>query len=334
MSSDTPLRIEDILDAADRLAGNAVITPLLDCPAADEICQGRVLLKAEPLQRTGSFKFRGAFNLISRLSDEQRSLGVVAYSSGNHAQAVAAVARLLGIAATIVMPADAPDLKKDATRQYGAEVVLYDRLGESREEIAASIVAESGATLVPPFDHPLIIAGQGTVGLEISKQAAERNVTPDIVMAPCSGGGLISGIAIAVTHRTPETAIYAVEPEGFDDTARSLASGQREQAIKGARSICDAMLVPTPGAVTFPINRRLLAGGLVVTDDMVRAAMAFAFRHLKLVIEPGGAVALAAALNRLVDCVGKTVIVVCSGGNVDADLFALALSHKNASKTG
>jgi threonine dehydratase len=311
----------DIVDAALRLRGVATITPLLDCPAADDICGGRVLVKAEVLQRTGSFKFRGAYNLISRLAPEQRRNGVVAYSSGNHAQAVAAVARLLGLPATIVMPEDAPRLKIEATQGYGAEVVLYDRFGESREEIAAAIVAERGAVLVPPFDHPSIIAGQGTVGLEIVEQAAERNLSPDIVLVPCSGGGLVAGIATSVRESHPDASIYSVEPRSFDDTARSLRSGRRERAADGARSICDALLAPTPGELTFSINKRLLAGGLAVSDDMARDAMAFAFRRLKLVVEPGGAVALAAVLHGLVDCTGRTVVVVCSGGNVDASLY-------------
>ena len=321
-----PPAYADILDASKRLSRVAARTPLLACPAADVICYGRVLVKAEVLQRTGSFKFRGAYNLISRLSGEDRAHGVVAYSSGNHAQAVAAVAELLGVPATIVMPGDAPRLKIEATRGYGAEVVLYDRYGESREAIAAALVAESGATLVPPFDHPMIIAGQGTVGLEIGEEMTTRDMAPDIVLVPCSGGGLVAGTALAVKHRFPAAAIHSVEPDGFDDTARSLRAGTRQQADRGARSICDALLAPTPGELTFPINRSLLAGGFSVSDEMARAAMAFAFRHLKLVVEPGGAVALAALLSGKVGCAGKTVVVVCSGGNVDPDVFSAALA--------
>ena len=325
-----PPVFSDVADAAARLRGIAVRTPLLDCPAAGAIFGGRVLVKAEVLQRTGSFKFRGAYNLISRLAPGMRGNGVVAYSSGNHAQAVAAVARLLGIGATIVMPADAPRLKIEATRGYGAEVVLYDRFGESREEIAAAIVAERGAVMVPPFDHPMIIAGQGTVGLEIVEQMAELSCAPEIVLVPCSGGGLVSGIATAVKERHPDAAVYSVEPQSFDDTARSLRSGKRERAVDGARSICDALLAPTPGEITFPINRRLLAGGIAVSDDMARRAMEFAFRHLKLVVEPGGAVGLAAFLHGLLDFAGKTVVVVCSGGNVDAALYREALALPEA----
>ncbi|MBT5047301.1 MAG: threonine/serine dehydratase [Rhodospirillaceae bacterium] len=321
-----PPLFSDIVDAASHLAGNAVHTPLLDCPAASRLCGGRVLIKPEMLQRTGSFKFRGAYNLISRLSPDQQSRGIVAYSSGNHAQAVAAVAQQLHIPATIVMPADAPQLKLTATRDYGAEIVLYDRFGESREDIAARLVAESGATLVPPFDHPLIIAGQGTVGLEIAEDLAARDLMPDVVVVPCGGGGLISGTSIALKQAHAGISIYAAEPAGFDDTTRSLKSGNRETVADSARSICDALLSPTPGEITFAINRENLAGGVVVTDDQAKQAMAFAYRHLKLVVEPGGAVALAAVLNGLVDCRDKTVITVCSGGNVDPEMFQEALA--------
>lgn len=321
----TPPLFKDIVDAATRLEGNAVRTPLLDCRAASDICGGYVLVKPEVLQRTGSFKFRGAYNLISRLSAEQRSKGVVAYSSGNHAQAVAAVAQQLHIRATIVMPADAPSLKLAATRDYGASIVPYDRFGESREDTAASIIAESGATLVPPFDHPLIIAGQGTVGLEITEDLAASSLQPDVAVVPCGGGGLISGTSIALKQAHPEVSIYAAEPAGFDDTTRSLQSGDRETVDENARSLCDALLSPTPGEITFSINRNNLAGGVVVTDAQALQAMAFAYRHLKLVVEPGGAVALAAILNGLVDCRGKTVVVVCSGGNVDPEIFQKAL---------
>jgi threonine dehydratase len=316
----------DILDAAKRLDGIAARTPLLDCPAMLSGDNGRVLIKAETLQRTGSFKFRGAYNLISQLDEDTRRRGVVAFSSGNHAQAVAAVAKMFHTKATIVMPSDAPRMKIEATRDHGADIVLYDRDTQSRETIAKSIVDDRGATLVPPYDHRKTIAGQGTVGLEIMEDLARRNLQPDLVLVPCSGGGLIAGVAAAIKHEAPEAAIYAVEPEGYDDTARSLRSGRLESVAGNPPSICDALLVPNPGKITFPINRQLLAGGLVVTDSMVQAAMAAAFRHLKLVIEPGGAVALAAVLNGLIDIAGKTVVVVCSGGNVDPDTFSDALN--------
>lgn len=316
----------DIVDAAERLRGIAVRTPLLDCPVALTRGRGRVLIKAEVLQRTGSFKFRGAYNFISQLDIETRKRGIVAFSSGNHAQAVAAVAAMFDTSATIVMPSDAPRLKIEATCGYGADIVLYDRRTESREAIAAALVEDRGATMVPPYNHRMTIAGQGTVGLEIMEDLVQRNLQPDIVLVPCSGGGLVAGTATAIKHGAPDTAIYTVEPAGYDDTARSLQSGQLEHTDCLTPSICDALLVPTPGDITFSINRQLLTGGLVVNDAMARAAMAAAFRHLKLVVEPGGAVALAAVLNDLIDISEKTVVVVCSGGNVDPDTFSEALN--------
>jgi len=320
-----PPGIADIEDAARRLKGLAVRTPLLECPPLSAQIGGRLLIKAEMLQRTGSFKFRGAYNLISRLDPADCAGGVVAYSSGNHAQAVAAVAAMRKIPAAIVMPSDAPRLKIEATRGYGADVVLYDRYRESREDIAARLVSDRGAALIPPFEHPWIIAGQGTVGLEIAEDLQERALKPDAVLVPCSGGGLVAGIATAIRDRFPSAAVYAVEPEGFDDTGRSLAAGERQTNAPEARSICDALLVPSPGPLTFSVNRRLLAGGLAVSDRAALGAMAFAFRHLKLVAEPGGAVALACLLKMSERWRGKTVVVVCSGGNVDAATFREAL---------
>lgn len=315
----------DVLDAARRLEGRAVLTPLLHSDALDRMVGGRLLVKAEPLQRTGSFKFRGAFNRISRLSPDERGRGIVAYSSGNHAQGVAAAASLLDVKATIVMPANAPTVKAQGTLSWGAEVVTYDPEKGSREEIAARLAADRGATTVAPFDDPDIIAGQGTTGLELADQAAALGARLDAVLVSCGGGGLIAGCALALKERTPMAGLYAVEPEGFDDTTRSLEAGTRVEARREARSFCDALLAPRPGELTFAINRRLLAGGLVVSDDEAAFAMAAAFRHLKLVLEPGGAVALAAALAGTFDCRGKTVAVIASGGNVDPDTFADAL---------
>lgn len=315
----------DVVDAARRLAGHAVATPLLDCPALDQAAGGRVLIKAETLQRTGSFKFRGAWNRISRIDPATRAKGVVAYSSGNHAQAVAAVAQAFGVPATIVMPADAPGLKAEATRAYGAEVVFYDRARESREAIADRILSEKGGTLIPPFDDPMIMAGQGTAGLEIAEQCAARGIVPDAVLVPVSGGGLIGGISLAIKEKFPACAMWAVEPAGFDDTAHSLASGRRETNATSTGSFCDALLVQSPGRITFEVNRRLVAGGLAVSDAETAAAMAFAFRHLKLVLEPGGAVALAALLAGRHDGRGRTTVIVCSGGNVDAATFCKAI---------
>jgi len=324
--SDIAVTLDDVRDAAARLAGNAVRTPLIDCLPLGTRLGARVLVKAEPLQRTGAFKFRGAYNRISRLTEAERDGGVVTFSSGNHGQAVAAVAKIFGVRATVVMPSDAPALKIDATRGHGAEIVLYDRAREDREAIARAIMAERGATMVPPYDDPLIIAGQGTVGLEIAEEAAARGIALDAVLVPCGGGGLIAGTATAIKALSPATEVYAVEPADYDDTARSLASGRREGVRPGGKSFCDSLLVGMPGALTFPINRRLLAGAFTVSDAEAGRAMAAAFRDLKLVVEPGGAVALAALLAGRYDARGRTVVVVCSGGNVDAETFARVLA--------
>ncbi len=307
----------DVEDAARRLHGLSVETPLLNSPALDARVGGTVLIKPETLQRTGSFKFRGAYNKIARLPDSAREAGVVAFSSGNHAQGVAHAAQLCGLPAVIVMPSDAPEMKVANTRAYGAEVRLYDRYFEDRESVAAAIVEETGATLIKPYDDPAVIAGQGTCGLEIARQAAARGAAMDAVLLCCGGGGLAAGSALALRTLTPETEIYVVEPEGFDDHARSLQAGERLGNEPGARSICDALLAPRPGALTFEINRRLLSGGLAVSDAEVAEAVAFAYRTLKLVVEPGGAVCLAAVLSGKLPVAGRTVALTLSGGNVD-----------------
>ena len=316
----------DVRAAAGRLAGVVRETPLLGATPLDEITGGRMLLKLEPLQHTGSFKVRGAYNRLVQLSPPERAAGVVAFSSGNHAQGVAWAARRLGIAAAIVMPADAPRAKIGNTRSLGAEVVLYDRERESREDIAAGLAAERGATLVPSYDDPHIIAGQGTVGLELMTQAAAMDAIPDDVVVCCSGGGLVSGCAIAIREVAPHCQIYTVEPEGHDDARRSLASGRRERNPPGGSSLCDALLAPSPGELTFPIMRSLLAGGVAVSDHEVLTAMAWAWRELKLVVEPGGAVALAAVLAGRIDCRDRVTAVMISGGNVDPATFSAALA--------
>jgi len=318
---------DDVLAAAARLAGIARRTPLLADTALDELTGGRVLLKVETLQRTGSFKFRGAYNRLVQLDDGGRRAGVVAYSSGNHAQGVAAAARMLGIRATIVMPADAPRAKLENTRALGAEVILYDRVRDSREQIAARLAAERGATLVPAFDDPDVLAGQGTVGLELMQQASEYRSTPDQVLIGCSGGGLVSGSALAIRALSPTTEVLCVEPEGFDDTRRSLEAGRRLANAPGARSICDALMSPSPGVLNFALMRELLAGGVAVSDAEVLNAMAWGFRHLRLVIEPGGAVALAAVLAGKLPLAGRTTAIVLTGGNVDAATFAEAIAR-------
>jgi len=311
----------DVDLAADRIRGVAVRTPLINAPVLDEHLRARVFLKAETLQRTGSFKFRGAYNKISSIALERRAGGVVAYSSGNHAQGVAAAAKLNGMRATIVMPADAPLAKRQRTQALGAEVVLYDRDREDRAAIAHKIADERGATLVPPFDDPLIIAGQGTIGREIVEDLSTLGLKPDLVLVGCSGGGLIAGTALGVKARVPDAVFYAVEPAGFDDTLRSFASGNRERNARMSGSICDALLTDRPGEITFPINRALVGQGLTVTDEEVARAVRYAFEELKLVVEPGGAVGLAAMLAGKVELAGKIVAGVLSGGNVDAEMF-------------
>jgi len=312
----------DVADAARMLSGVAVRTPLLSNETLDRKTGARVFLKPEVLQRTGSFKFRGAYNRIARIPADRQKGGVVAFSSGNHAQGVGAAAKLRGLPAVIVMPRDAPAAKIERTKSHGAEVILYDREREDREEIGRRIAVERGAVLVPPFDDPYVIAGQGTVGREICEDLATQNLAPDIVMMPASGGGLAAGIALAVKEKHPAARILTVEPAGFDEHAHSFKSGKRERNARATGSICDALLAPAPGEITFEINRRLIGEGLAATDDEVRDAMRFAFNELKLVVEPGGAVALAALLAGAIDARGKTVAIVLSGGNVDAKLFA------------
>jgi threonine dehydratase len=314
--------LADVEGAALRLRGIVRDTPLLESDALNELAGGRLLCKAECLQRTGSFKLRGAYNTISQLAGEP----VVAFSSGNHAQGVAAAARLLGVPATIVMPADAPTIKIAGTRALGAEVVLYDREREVREEIGARIAERTGATLVKPYDDPRVIAGQGTAGLEAVEQVRAQGSAIDAALLPCGGGGLIAGCSIALAAAFPDAEIFAVEPEGFDDTARSLAAGGRVANASGRQSFCDALLAPMPGELTFQLNQRHLAGGLVVSDAEVARAMLAAFNHLKVVVEPGGAVALAAVLSGRFAARGRTVLVMLSGGNVDPGLFARVLA--------
>ena len=317
-----PVNPSDIDAAARVIAPFAVRTPLLSPSVLSDRVGAKVFLKPELLQRTGSFKFRGAFNKLSSIPQDARKGGVVAFSSGNHAQGVAAAAKILNMPATIVMPADSPLLKRERTKSYGAEVVLYDRDREDREAIARDIAGPRGATLVPPYDDPKVIAGQGTVGREICEDLTALGIAPDIVVAPVSGGGLIAGVATAVKARFPQAQVMSAEPEYFDDHARSLRAGKREAHNAEGRSICDALMASMPGEITFAINGKLLAQGVTATEAEVGAAVAFAFRELKLVVEPGGAVGLAALLAGHIDAKGKTVVIVLSGGNVDSDLYA------------
>jgi threonine dehydratase len=312
----------DVDRAAQRLAGVALHTPLISSPTLDAMTGGRIFLKAETLQRTGSFKFRGAYNRLAVIPESARAGGVVAFSSGNHAQGVAAAAKLLNMPAVIVMPSDAPRPKRERTAAMGAEVVLYDREREDREKISREIAAQRGAVLVPPYDDPLVIAGQGTTGLEVIDDLAALGLTPDIVVVNASGGGLAAGIALTVKARVPSAQIFTAEPVGFDDHARSFRSGQREKNPRMSGSICDALMAQSPGRLTFEINRNLIGQGVSATDEEAGQAVAFAFRELKLVVEPGGAVALASLISGKIDVRGKIAVAILSGGNVDPELFS------------
>lgn len=313
--------------AAERLKGHARRTPLLSSPFIDDIAGRRVFVKPECLQHTGSFKYRGGRSAVSALDPETRARGVIAFSSGNHAQGVALAAREFDVPAVIIMPADAPQMKIDNTRALGAEVVLYDRAGgESREDLGDTLTAERGLTLIRPYDEPLVIAGQGTTGLEIAEDANALGIENADVLICCGGGGLTSGIALALEADAPGLRARPVEPEGFDDVTRSLASGHIQTNNQQSGNICDAILTPAPGQITFPILKRLCGPGLVVTEDECLHTMAIAWARLKVVAEPGGAAALAAALFRKDQIEGDAVFATISGGNVDADIFQTALS--------
>jgi threonine dehydratase len=317
---------DDVQRARERLAGRIVRTPMLRSPALDRLTGGTILVKAEPLQRTGSFKLRGATNAVLRLSEAERRAGVTTHSSGNHGQATACAAASVGAAATVFMPSDAPRIKKESTRGWGATIVEYDRLTDDREALTRNHAERTGAVIVPPFDHPDVIAGQGTLALELAEDARAAGLDMDALLVCTGGGGLIAGCALAMEGVSPGTRLHAVEPEGWDDTARSLASGTRMANPPGGSLLCDALLSKMPGEITFALNRPRLAGGLAVADQEVLAAIGFAFSHLKVVAEPGGAVALAALLSGRFDASGKVVGCVISGGNVDPAVFARALA--------
>ncbi len=320
-------RLVDIKAAQRRLLGHAKITPLLESQRLNARVDARLLFKAECLQRTGSFKFRGAFNKIDQIPRERRGAGVVAYSSGNHAQGVGAAAEILDIPATIVMPSDAPTIKIENTKNYGADVVLYDREDGNRVAIANRILDETGGTLVPPYDDFDVIAGQGTIGLEFICEAETMGTALDVVLGPSSGGGMMSGVAIAFASHSPKTALYSVEPDNFDDIAQSLSVGKRQSIDARTPSICDALLLETPGKLTFEIMKAHLSGGVSVTDEEALSAVSVAFEELKIVLEPSGAIGLAAILYEKLDVRRKTVGIICSGGNVDPELFARALNN-------
>lgn len=319
------MNITDIDAAASRLEGHAVRTPLLNSPLLDEDFGRRIFVKAECLQKTGSFKYRGAFAAITTLDTAQRQKGIIAFSSGNHAQGIARAAQELGTPAAIVMPADAPAMKLANTRAYGAEVITYDRAREDRDAIGLALAEERGLTLIKPFDDERVIAGQGTCGLEIAAQAVEAGILAADVLVPCGGGGLTSGIALALEARAPGLRARPVEPEGFDDVARSMLFGQIERNEKTTGSVCDAIMTPAPGKLTFPVMSALCGPGYAVSDEEALRAMAIAMVRLKIVIEPGGAVALAAALFHAES--SDDVIVVASGGNADPAMIARALTY-------
>ncbi len=316
----------DVAAAATRIKSVAVETPLIESHALNERVQARIFLKLELLQRTGSFKFRGAYNRLVQLTPAERTRGVVAFSSGNHAQGVAAAARLLDMPATIVMPSDAPRIKLENTRALGAEVVFYDRKRDKREEIAARLAAEKDAVVVPAFDDSHIVAGQGTAGLEIARQARDLGVSLDAVLAPCSGGGLSSGIALALSHESPRTRVFAVEPEGFDGARLSLERGERTAAAGDGHSIADSLMSPAPGVIPFALFKAARAGAVAVSDAALVQAVGYAVRELKLVVEPGGAAGLAAVLSGAFDAKGQTIAIVLSGGNIDPEMLIRCLS--------
>ena len=314
----------DVVAARARIAPFIVRTPMLRHRVLDDRTGGSILIKPEPLQRTGSFKLRGATNAIQRLGAEAMR-GVVTHSSGNHGQATACAAAAVGAKATIFMPHDAPRIKMDSTAGWGADIIHYDRVTDDRDAITRAYADRTGAILVPPFDHEDVIAGQGTLAMELAEDAAAAGLALDALLVCTGGGGLIAGCALALEGISPATKIYAVEPEGWDDTGRSLASGTRQGNEPGGSMLCDALLAKMPGEMTFAVNQPRLAGAIAVTDAEVMAAIRFAFLHLKLVVEPGGAVCLAAVLAGKFATGGRTVGVVISGGNVDPAVFGRCL---------
>jgi len=321
------VHLEDIRRAADRLRGIAIETPIHTSAVLNARLNAEVFIKPECLQHIGAFKFRGAYNRLCQLSEAERAKGAVAFSSGNHAQGLAYAAKLLGMSATIVMPSDAPSIKKEGTERLGASIRLYDRATESREEIAADIAASSGATLVPAFDDVDVIAGQGTCGLEIMQQLAAQGCVPDAVLSPCGGGGLLAGLSTAVKETSSATRVYGVEPEHYDDHSISKAAFERTKIDPQHRTSCDALMATQPGEITWSINSKTVDDFLVVSEDEVAHAISFAFRYLKLVVEPGGAVALAALLHNKLDISGGSAAIVLSGGNIDSETFASCLQN-------
>lgn len=319
-------KIEDVLRAAETIEGEAIRTPLLQSEMLNQVTGANVFIKPESLQRTGSFKFRGAYNAIANLSKKQRDEGIVASSSGNHAQGIAEAAKLFGAKATIIMPHDAPALKIERTKSHGADIVFYHRETGDREAAAAEVNSERGGVFIHPYNNFHVIAGQGTVGLEIASDMKTQNLKPDRVLVCTGGGGLTAGTALSIRDSFPQAKIHPVEPEGFDDYRRSLISGKLEVNERTAGSICDAIITPSPGEIGFEINRDALNEPIVISDEEALAAVRFAYYEMKLVVEPGGAAALAGLLQAGKKWQGETVAIILSGGNVDPDLFARIIS--------
>ena len=311
----------DILSAVKNIKNIAVRTPLLESPIINKTIGGRILFKAEVLQKTGSFKFRGSIHSIASLSNAQKANGVVAFSSGNHAQGVALAANLAGIKSTIIMPKDAPDIKIRNTKEFGADIILYDRYTEDREKITANFAKKNGANIIRPYDAALTIAGQATIGVEIAEQCDELNIMPDYLLSPCGGGGLMAGLCLSMVKLLPKVKLYSIEPDFYDDTKRSLETGKRQNNNGNIKTYCDAIVTHTPGEYTFPINKKHLSGGFSVNDKKVAHAMINLFENLKLVVEPAGAVGFAALLSNKLPLQGETAVVILSGGNVDPKLF-------------
>ena len=322
-----PVSYQDIADAADRIRALVVETPLLEVTDLSEAIGGRFFVKCENLQRTGSFKLRGGMNALASLSPEDLAKGVVAYSSGNHAQGVAAAARHFGISATIIMPEDAPVIKKDNTKALGANVVSYDRYSESREELGQKIQAETGAILIPPYDYLPTMIGQGTTAIEVTNQLRAKGLSLDTAIICCGGGGLAGGSALVYNTTFPDAQVWAAEPETHDDTARSLRAGKRLSNDPEARSICDAIVTPTPGGVTFPVLQACGVEGRSASDEDVLDAVGFAAKRMKLLVEPGGAIALAVGRTHVAQLQGQTVVAYLSGGNIDPEMLARAITR-------
>ena len=312
---------DGVFRAAERLRGKAALTPLIENETLNDRVGGRIFLKCETLQHTGSFKFRGAYNRLSQLTADERKCGVLAWSSGNHAQGVALAGRILNVPATIVMPADAPAIKAERVRGYGAEIIAYDRYKDDRETLGRRIAAERGLALAPSYDHADIIEGQGTLALEAAAQAKEAGAAFDVFVTCCGGGGMTAGCILALEAVSPSTEPFIAEPEGFDETWASIRDGVRQRADVTRKTLCDAIATPEPGELTLPVMARRVKGGASLTEAEIREAVAFAFKYLKLVVEPGGAAALAAVLAGKIPVKGRNVALTLSGGNVDPGLY-------------